>query len=98
MYEGRDSHLPAFTTPRRILYNSIRDYFIKTRLAMVVDEYSEGDGIIYIVNEKAEMILDKREDLNDRIYICRNIGVLVSVGLLNKKIGTLMDEITEKFR
>jgi hypothetical protein len=98
MYEGSDSHFPAFETPRRILYNRIRDYFIKTRLAIVVDEYWEGDGTIYIVNEKAEMILDKREDLNDRIYICRSIGKIEEVVLVKKKIGNLINEITEFFK
>ena len=94
MYDERDSHFPAFETPRRILYNRIRDYFIKTRLAMVVDNGSE----IYIVNEKAEMILDKREDLNDRIYICRSIGKIEEVVLVKKKIGNLINEITEFFK
>ena len=94
MYENNDSHFPAFETPRRILYNRIRDYFIKTRLAMVVDNGSE----IYIVNEKAEMVLDKADHLTDRVYICLSTGRLVKVFVLGKKIGNLINEITEFFK
>ena len=94
MYDERDSHFPAFETPRRILYNRIRDYFIKTRLAMVVDNGQE----IYIVNEKAEVVLDKSDELTDRIYICLNTGRLVKVEVLRKNLGALVEEIVETFK
>lgn len=81
-----DYHLPAFETPRRILYNRIKSYFENKLLV------EEKDNKISLVNEKAEMILDKQDHLNDKVYILIS-GKVKSVSLLKKNIGELIKEI-----
>jgi hypothetical protein len=81
-----DYHLPAFDTPRRILYNRIKTYFEDKLLV------EEDKSRISLVSEKAEMVLDRQDHLNDKIYILK-AGKLISVSLIKKNIGELIKEI-----
>jgi hypothetical protein len=83
-----DHHLPAFDTPRRILYTRIKSYFVG-KLSI-----EDKDNKVILVSEKAEMVLDRQDHLNDKVYIyLKKTGHLKSVSLLKKNIGDLIREI-----
>jgi hypothetical protein len=88
-----DVYLLAFHTPRRILYDRIKKHCIEMNKMMVCEER----GKIYIWNDKAELILDKKDELNDKLYVCLKNGKLIDVKLTKKTIGELLKEVGRYF-
>lgn len=91
-----DVYLLAFFTPRRILYERIKKHFMESDFCDA--EMIEIDGKIEIRNEDCQMILDKKENLNENIYVCLRTGKLVGIKLTKKTIGELLKEVEKYFK
>ena len=91
-----DVYLLAFHTPRRILYDRIKKHFLESDFcdAKIIEI---GDKI-EIKSGDCQMILDKKENLNENIYVCLRTGKLVGIKLTKKTIGDLLKEIEKYFK
>lgn len=91
-----DVYLLSFFTPRRILYERIKKHFMESDLYDA--EVIEIDGKIEIRSDDCQMILDRKENLNENIYVCLRTGELVGIKLAKKTIGDLLKEIEKYFK